>query len=213
MGYQTDFAGKFKINEPITKEFMKYINRFSKTRRMMRDNEMLKMIYPNWKDFCFNGELGKEGEYFAPDTTKNLFGQNHDASIINYNYPPDSQPELWCDWSISCEKEIDDDNIMGYLAWNGAEKFYSYVKWLEYLIDNFFKPTNLTLTGAVLAVGEEEKDATYIIIENNIINTYDVCSENIEDIKHKYEKNLELLSSIKEVETTPEELFDRYWDY
>lgn len=214
MGYQTEFTGKFNFNEKITKDFMEYINRFAQTRRMERKNEEIKRIYPKWKELCFNGELGKQGEYFAPDTTDNFAGQNQDTSIIHYNNPPCTQPGLWCDWAIFPAEEIEDKNeFSAYLAWDKMEKFYYYVDWLKYLIKNFIEPSNLSITGAVLAVGEEDGDATYIIVDNNNVKTYDACIDDIDEIKENYKDNSLLLNLIKDIETTPDTLYDEYWDY
>ena len=55
MGYTTYFNGSLKFNKDVTIELQEYINRFSNTRRMPRDNEKIKEIYPNWKELCFFG--------------------------------------------------------------------------------------------------------------------------------------------------------------
>ena len=65
MGYTTEFYGSLTFNKPVIDELKKYINKFSETRRMARDPEKIKLNYPNWKEECFNGELGNEGEYFV----------------------------------------------------------------------------------------------------------------------------------------------------
>lgn len=40
------------------------------------------------------------------------------------------------------------------IEWDGGEKFYCYVEWLEYLIDQCLKPWGYVLNGAVLWQGE-----------------------------------------------------------
>jgi hypothetical protein len=35
------------------------------------------------------------------------------------------------------------------LEWDGAEKFYDYVEWLEYMVSHFIKPWGYTLNGSV----------------------------------------------------------------
>lgn len=45
---------------------------------------------------------------------------------------PDGQPGLWCDW-VPCWDGC-------CLAYDGTEKFYQPVRWLEYLIDHFLRP-------------------------------------------------------------------------
>lgn len=163
MGYTTMFDGKFSFNKEVPEELMKYINTFSSTRRMKRDVEKIKEIYPNWKDYSYNGKLGVEGEYFVRDDGD--FGQHRDDSIINYNEPASTQPGLWCQWIIT----KDENNY--YLGWNEDEKFYHYVEWLKYLIDHFFTPNNLILNGVVAYQGEDKEDNGYIFIidDNKII--------------------------------------------
>lgn len=82
-----------------------------------------------------------------------------DSSVIDYNKPPRDQPSLWCHWSPTRDG-------LG-LEWNGSEKFYEYVEWLEYMIKNFFNPWGLDLNGTVKFQGERGYDFGAIIITNN----------------------------------------------
>ena len=157
MGYSTYFTGKFEFNKPVTEELKNYINKFCDTRRMIRDVEKIKEIYPNWKELCFNGQLGREGEYFIGGN--GFMGQEHDASIVNYNYAPASQPGLWCQWIINGD----------CLEWDGGEKFYNYIEWLEYLIKHFFKPLEYVLNGDISWQGEDEEDFGNIHVVDNVI--------------------------------------------
>lgn len=158
MGYTTDFSGSLKFNKPVTEELREYINRFSDTRRMPRDNDKIKELYPNWKELCFCGELGNKGEYFAPKGNDYYL----DESIIDHNgFREAVHPGLWCQWIIT-----DDDE----LEWDGGEKFYNYVEWLEYLIDNFFEPLGYELTGDIIFQGEDTDDCGVINVENNIVD-------------------------------------------
>lgn len=159
MGYKTEFFGKFDFDKPVSKEFAEYINRFSNTRRMKRRNDAIKTEYPNWKDYCFNGELGKQGEYFAHDDGIN--GQTIDRSVIDCNKPSKTQPSLWCQWVIT--------NDLEHLKWNGDEQFYEYDRWLKYLINNFIKPSGYTLNGSVDWQGEDLDDEGTLIVNDNVI--------------------------------------------
>ena len=160
MGYTTYFNGSFKFNKPVEDWLTEYIHKFSTTRRMKRDNEKIKELFPNWESMCFNGYLGKDGEYFVGGT--GFYGQDKDESVINYNGPACTQPGLWCDWEI--------DATNNELVWNEAEKFYYYIDWLEYLIDNFFEPLGYVLNGEVKWEGEESEDLGIIHVENNVID-------------------------------------------
>ena len=155
MGYDTFFKGAFFFNKEVAPELVKYINLFSQTRRMKRDNKKIMDVCHNWRMYSFNGELGQEGEYFVGGT--GVYGQDADDSVVNYNTPPITQPSLWCHWIIKGNK----------LVWNGAEKFYNYIEWLQYLIDNFFIPSGYILNGQVEWQGEDEDDFGIISVEDN----------------------------------------------
>lgn len=158
MGYTTDFKGTLTPNKPFTKEITDYINKFSKTRRMKRDWRKIPVFDPNWEKNCWHGKMGVEGEYYVGG--KGWSGQDHDESIINYNYPPCTQPGLWCQWII---------NENGEVEWDGNEKFYNYVEWLHYLIDNFFAAEGYILNGEIEYLGEDPSDHGLIVVKNNCV--------------------------------------------
>lgn len=159
MGYTTDFYGSLKFNKPVATWLVDYVNKFSDTRRMKRDVEKIKELFPDWGNLCFNGELGNEGQYFIGGT--GYAGQDRDNSIIDYNFAPIGQPGLWCQWVIN------DD---GELEWDGGEKFYNYEDWLIYLIDNFFEPLGYILNGDIEWQGEESDDFGIIHVVDNVVD-------------------------------------------
>lgn len=158
MGYTTTFEGSLEFNKEVTEELKNFINNFSNIRHMKRDVDKIKELFPDWKNKCYNGNLGAEGEYFIGG--KGFMGQDEDKSILNYNYPPKTQPGLWCQWIIT-------DN--GELEWDGGEKFYYYEEWLNYLIDNFFEPEGYMLNGTISFQGEDLDDYGDIVVSNNIV--------------------------------------------
>lgn len=163
MGYTTEFRGALTFNREVSPLLKEYINRFSGTRRMPRDVEKIKEIYPNWKELCFFGELGDKGEFFAPISDN--YGQAKDDSIIDYNgFKERVHPGLWCQWVINDNNELE---------WDGGEKFYNYVEWLIYMIDKFFIPLGYVLNGEIDWQGEDYEDAGTIVVTNNIVNTID----------------------------------------
>lgn len=173
MGYTTDFDGTLSFNKPVTEQLKEYINRFSYTRRMPRDNEKIKKIYPNWRELCFFGELGNKGEYFAP--ISNCYGQDDDGTVLDYNgYKENVHPGLWCQWIIN------DD---GDLAWDGGEKFYNYEEWLNYLIDRFFAPLGYVLNGDITWQGEAFDDfGTIHVVDNVVTMKYGVMVASMSDL-------------------------------
>ncbi len=173
MGYTTDFCGKFEFNKPVEPWLVEYVDKFCNSRRMKRDNEKIKELYPKWKDLCFNGELGVEGEYFIGGI--GFMGQGDDDSVLNNNDPACTQPGLWCQWVVTEDGK--------YLEWDGGEKFYEYERWLEYLIDNFFTPLGYILNGDVEWQGEDYEDLGTLHVVNNVLEVeYGIRAASMSDI-------------------------------
>jgi hypothetical protein len=142
----------------LTEKQRKYLELFSETRRMKRDISKLPTTGENATLHTEVGlTAGTNGEYFVGG--KGFMGQERDDSIVDYNCPPSTQPGLWCQWVPN------EDGTA--IEWDGGEKFYSYVEWLEYIIKNFLKPWGYTLNGEVTWFGEERSDIGVIIVDNN----------------------------------------------
>ena len=194
MGYTTDFNVSFELSRPATAEEREYVNRIADTRRMQRDVTKLMELYkgehgnPFAKDKTNADEVyGFKGEYFAKNDGN--MGQGNDASVIDHNaasgeiawkdYNGDwekrdemqkainadiiKQPGLWCQW------RLDDETT---LAWDGSEKFYNYIEWLQYLIAHFFEPWGIKVNGEVTWQGEDNADIGKIIVKDNEIEIY-----------------------------------------
>jgi hypothetical protein len=73
--------------------------------------------------------------------------------------PEQQQPGYWCQWTPNAEGTV--------IAWDEGEKFYNYVEWLVYLIENFLKPWGRSLTGEVSWRGEEHEDFGRIVVRQN----------------------------------------------
>jgi hypothetical protein len=176
MGYTTDFSGSLQLSRPLTDEEKKFINRISATRRMKRDVNKLMELYqgkhgnPFAKDKTPLGIYGRDGEYFAYDDGN--CGQSDDASVIDMNMAPGqrdflgkskAQPGLWCQWVINEEGTE--------LEWDGGEKFYAYIEWLDYYIDHFFSKWGVLLNGEITWEGEDSSDLGIIIVKDNVVTT------------------------------------------
>ena len=101
--------------------------------------------------------FGIEGEFFVDGTGS--FGQGDDKNIINYNKPPVTQPSLWCQWVPNKDGTE--------IKWDGSEKFYEYVPWIQYLITKILAPRGYALNGEVKWQGEDPEDMGIIEIVNN----------------------------------------------
>jgi hypothetical protein len=181
MGYSTDFEGRLTFDKPLNRQQTDYINLLAGTRRMKRDPAILQEMYKGKYGLLGGPDYGYDGEYFAKDDGD--FGQKHDKSIIDYNEPPGAQPigkgnfmlgfnkqekrikdgkqvpGLWLKWEIS------DDGAT--LKWDGSEKFYYYVEWLQYLIDRFFTPWGYKLNGEITWEGEDSTDMGKIQVKDS----------------------------------------------
>lgn len=155
MGYTTEFIGTFTINRPVSEDVASLFRGLTNTRRMKRDNAYL--IEHGY------GDCGIDGEFFVEDLEN--YGQDSCLeSIIEYNFPPSTQPSLWCNW------ELLDDNQT--ICWNYAEKFYNYVEWIEYLINNLLKPKNYIVNGVVAYQGEDFDDFGTIFVRDNNVHHF-----------------------------------------
>lgn len=143
MGYTTDFDGRFKLDKKLDADTFTLLKGLAETRRMKRNID----------------GYGVEGEFYIDG--KGEFGQGHDETVVDYNTPPRTQPSLWLQWTPTRDKQG--------LKWDGNEKFYHYVEWLEYLIANVLKPRGYTVSGAVKWRGEDFNDiGTITVIDNKV---------------------------------------------
>jgi len=158
MGYTTEFDGGFVLDKPLTQEHMDYLQKFSETRRMKRDVSKLKDMEDSFR-VVVGLPLGHEGEFFVGGL--GFAGQDDDASVITHNDPPSTQPGLWQHWVPN--------NNGTKIEWDGGEKFYDYVEWLDYMIDSFIKSWGYKLNGTVKWRGENFDDLGVITVKNNTI--------------------------------------------
>ncbi len=73
-------------------------------------------------------------------------------------------PGYWCQWVPAC----DEDTV---IEWDYGEKFYEYVEWMEYIIDNFLKPWGYIANGNIEWFGEDRNDLGMIVVEDNKVST------------------------------------------
>lgn len=183
MGYTTDFEGSLELSKPLTEGQFRYINAFSTTRHMKRDEDGLRQHFEQNYDkgrekailsIMHNAEIdifGKEGEYVVSDQDYDNFR----VAIVNHNAPPSTQPGLWCSWCVEelpqKEDEVEKTHV---LMWDGSEKFYNYVEWLRYLITNFFEPWGVVLNGDIRWRGEDFEDVGVIRCRDNVVTVKEV---------------------------------------
>ena len=164
MGYTKDFTGEFTVTPALDAAQVAYLAAFNKTRRMQRD-EQVTVTRPDPVRDAVGLPVGPQGGYFvgAGGGYGQEDGDRKSLGIVDYNQPPTGQPGLWCQWEPSADG--------GTIAWDGGEKFYDYVEWLEYLVENFLKPWGRVLSGEVTWSGEDEEDRGKIVVRENKVST------------------------------------------
>lgn len=150
VGYSTDFSGGFNIDKPLAPEHKAYLEAFADIRHMQRDAGKTAAL-PDPIREAVGLQVGIQGAYYV--------GDNDSLYIFDNNKPPHGVPELFCQWIPN------EDGTA--IVWDGGEKFYGYVPWIEYLIKNFLAPWGYTLNGQVEWSGEEPGDSGVIYIKDN----------------------------------------------
>lgn len=156
MGYTTDFTGSFELDRSLAPEHGAYLKRFATTRRMMRDASKTTQRSDPGREAA-GLPVGPQGAYFVG--AGGGYGQEHSEDVLDYNSPPDGQPGLWCQWVPTDEGTA--------IVWDGNEKFYYYVEWLEYLIEHFLGPWGYKLNGQVTWRGEDFDDSGVLYVRDN----------------------------------------------
>lgn len=159
MGYTTDFSGSFKLTPALNQNQVNYLKAFSESRRIKRHSNLCEQKEDSVRK-AVDLPVGEEGEFcvFGDD-----FNWDSDETIIDYNTYPKTQHSLWCHWIPSEDgKEI---------LWNGAEKFYGYIQWINYINESFLKPWGITINGDVKWFGEDEEDIGIIVAKDAEISS------------------------------------------
>lgn len=159
MGYHTDFEGSFAIRPQLEPDHAEYLRLFAGTRRMQRDAAQLEKV-PDPNREVVHLPVGPDGAFFVAGG--GFAGQEKDGSVVDYDTPPAGQPGLWCQWVPSEDGSS--------IQWDGNEKFYYYVEWLEYIIATFLAPWGYTLAGRVRWTGEDVDDHGTIRVSDNVVS-------------------------------------------
>lgn len=168
MGYDSSFTGHFDLDKKLTNEHAEYLQMFAKTRRMKR-NAVLTEKRPDPVRIAAGLPVGIDGGYFVGEGGSmgqgTCWGDRKEMyDLLEYNTPPDGQPSLWCQW-------VPTEDGQG-IEWDGGEKFYAYVEWLEYLVEHFLEPWGYKLTGEIAWQGEESADQGIIYAKDNEIEAH-----------------------------------------
>lgn len=162
MGYTTHFSGEVAVSPPLNADELRYLQRFSGSRRMAR---------------------GKGPFYAEPGDN---YGQDHAPDITDYNAPDPSQPGLWCKWVPTesgeaivwdeGEKFYDSEEWMRYLI----DTFLKPGCVVEKLMEDGQLSDEIALqfadftfdhvcNGTIEADGEDPDDRWLIVVEDNVV--------------------------------------------
>lgn len=103
-------------------------------------------------DFDGRFELNKPLTVPDANALKEWAGERHEGVNI---------PGIWCQW-------VPTHDGVG-IEWDGMEKFYGYVEWLEYIIEHFLGPKGYVLNGVVRYQGEDIEDVGRIEVKDNVV--------------------------------------------
>ena len=163
MGYTTDFTGLgFWTEPPLLEEHKSFLRMFNVTRHVCYEtagilpgptrSQVIPLVGPDaWH--ILKDDLIRPN--FA--AVSSILGEDR-LPALHYNRSPDGVPSLWCGWTV---------DEQGHIVWDGAEKFYKYVQWLEFLIDTYLRPWGYTLNGTVDYKGASADDFGRIIVVDN----------------------------------------------
>lgn len=158
MGYSTDFVGWVQVDPPLAKHETDYLRAFGRTRRWDRPaGPYVVLPHP-----------------LADDEDKDL----DDQGVAAYNRPVPGEPGLWCPWTATDSGST--------LAYDGIEKAYDDVRWLQYVINTFLCPDAVASTaddpafdeftfdhvcdGAVASCRRDTGQVSLILVTNNDVD-------------------------------------------
>ncbi len=142
MGYTTEFAGDFEVQPRLSPDHLCFLMAFSETRHMLQDE----------KESVFSRRLRERVGLPYDD---GLHSVNSGSSAL-HEKTDERVPGIWCQWRPKKDGSA--------LEWDGGEKFYHYVSWLDYLLRTYLTPWGYTLSGTVWFRGEDWDDAGRITI-------------------------------------------------
>lgn len=155
MGYTTVFTGSFKLSKVVAPAHKAYLTAFARTRRVKRDEGKAELLSDPVRK-AVGLPIGPDGGYYVGAHVPG------DPSIVDRNEAPWGQPSNYCQWvpTEDCAE----------ICWDGGEKVYEYVEWLEYLIKHFLQRWGYALNGSVSWQGEDDEDKGEIVVTDNEVH-------------------------------------------
>lgn len=76
----------------------------------------------------------------------------------------EGKPNAYLQWVVSQDRDA--------LVYDGEEKFYEYIPWIEYLCKNYFEPWGVKVNGRVKWQGEDAGDIGVIVATDSQIDVF-----------------------------------------
>jgi len=89
-----------------------------------------------------------------------LNDERHGGNINVYS----GFPGYWCGWLPTADRS--------YIVWDGQEKFYHYIEWLNFIVDRHLEPWGVTVTGTVRWTGETKEDKGRIRFDQSVMTVH-----------------------------------------
>lgn len=154
MGYTTDFEGRIEIEPALNTDEIAYLNKFSDSRRMDRENG----------PYFVDGD-GDAGQGNGPD------------EVYDHNHPHSSQPDLWCQWVPTDDGTALEWN--GFEKFYESAKWMQYI--MDHFIgstpaakDELPFLQGHVCNGTISAQGEEPHDAWLLLVQDNQVFVQDL---------------------------------------
>lgn len=176
MGYTTDFWGSVSIDKPVDEDTFNLVTGICRTRRMKRDPQKLAKRLKMTKKEVLE-KYGAECQFYFEEKDFENAGQAQRPEIVEFNRPPCDQPSLWCQWQLMEDRQT--------IEWDGGEKFYNYVEWMEYLVDKILEPQGYIVNGEINWQGEDSNDKGKLVVVNNEVEVRDALIFYVPQSEHR----------------------------
>lgn len=160
MSFGIELQGQFNLTPRLTSDQIKYLTKFSETRRMQRSGSIAEKL-PDPARNAVKLPIGRQAEYFVGGLVNCV--RDTDDSVLK-DYPPTSQPGYWCPWRPS-----EDGNFIEPIGYGVT---CDDIEWLEYVIEHFLTPWGITANGCVTWRDEECDEGTINVADNEITEEF-----------------------------------------
>ena len=163
-------AGYFTFNGDISTKLVRFINGISSRKQYALNQSFLRKHQKVLKRIAWKATV--EDGYVPIHELSNMEFSVEDRLHMHSEKDslPAGMPNPYCHWIIDSKDR---------LVWDGHEEFSDCMEWLQYLINRFFQPDGLSISGEVICYGNEIMNGSFIIADHNILTTvpFQLCQK------------------------------------